>query len=56
MLYNVDRLDHGPRHVILVPDESLVLFGGVKMVGRGLEVDVALEQLVRVSLDQRVEF
>jgi hypothetical protein len=43
------RLEGGARRVIVVPDESVVLFGAVKMVGRGKELPVAQEQIVAVE-------
>lgn len=39
----------GLRRVIMVPDRSLIVFGGVTMVGGGTEVPVAKEQIAAVG-------
>lgn len=43
------RLDGGARRVIVVPDKSVIVFGGVKMVGGGKELPVAKEQIAAVG-------
>jgi len=35
----------GPRRVIVVPDSSMMVFGGVKMVGGGKEIPVDADQI-----------
>jgi hypothetical protein len=39
----------GSRRAIMVPDEAVMVFGGVKMVGGGREVPVVKEEITAVS-------